>query len=115
VSRPRGFYDINGHPLEVVEWAILREDSSYSTMAETQVTMPDGVTAWVKTVWLGYVDDFIDGAKMFGTAVGLGDGSLMEVAVYDTREQALDGHAHQVVALRGGTRPRRYHNTRKRG
>lgn len=42
------YYDIDGNPLELLDWARLFEDDEYKRIAATHVG-----DVWISTVWLG--------------------------------------------------------------
>lgn len=44
-----GYYDRNGHPISIIEWARLCGDSNYRRVAHDDIT--DGIS--VSTIWLG--------------------------------------------------------------
>ena len=91
------YFDRQGRPLTVKQWARLFEDWGYRLVARTELAGGMVVT----TVWLGMVDSTIDGARLFGTAVTAG-GSPQEVARYDTLAQAQLGHEQIVDKVSSG-------------
>ena len=91
------YYDKQGKPLELMEWAQLFEDNAYRRIAET--TLPNGT--WVSTVWLGLDHNFsgVGSPIMFETMVfPHKDATLdeQEQERYSTLEEALNGHARMV-------------------
>lgn len=101
-----GTYDLDGTPISLREWAVIASDLGKRRLAETDVVMPDGTLCTVRTLHLGYVEKTMPFLRMCGSAIRYGDSELFrEVALYDSREQALDGHAHLVVAARAGNLP----------
>lgn len=53
------FYDRNGRPLDLLEWAGLFEDKGYRILRHTH--LPSGVM--VSTVWLGIDHSFLSGER----------------------------------------------------
>lgn len=56
----------------------------------------------VKTVWLGIVDQRMPEWRLFGTAVYTDPEAVTEVELYDTKDEAYDGHQRHVEAMREG-------------
>ncbi len=89
------YFDRQGKPITVDEWARRRDDESYGVLAEEHVG--DVV---IKTIWLGLNVYFSDPpAGLFGTGVCTA-GKWEEVETYDTEAEALRGHQHHVKTRR---------------
>lgn len=94
------WYNKEGEVIFDTEAEILLRDKNYRRIAET--TLPDG--KWVSTVWLGldHRFPFFDGKNqlplIFETMVfpKKGDYSDIDVARYETEEQAKRGHNRMV-------------------
>ena len=90
------YYDKQGKPLELMQWAQLFEDNAYRHIAET--TLPDGT--WVSTVWLGLDHNFGRGVPViFETMVFPhkdDNSNEQEQERYSTLEEALNGHTRMV-------------------
>lgn len=101
-----GTYDLDGNPITLSQWAAIASDLDRRRLAETDVVMPDGTKCTIRTLHLGYIDELIPSLRMCGSAIRYRDPDrFREVALYDTRDQALDGHAHLVVSARAGNLP----------
>jgi len=90
------YYDKDGSPLELMEWAKKFEAPDYKRIAKT--TLPDG--KWVSTVWLGLNHSWgIDPPLIFETMVFSSEENLRDLATlrYATLKEAEDGH-NEVVA-----------------
>lgn len=109
-----GYFDADGDPITLLEWGRRCQDLAGRTVAETEVRMPDGQVATVRTLWLGIVEPIICCARLFGSAVfydGPPRGGLFDhVRVYDTKSDAQQGHDEIVALLRAGTRPGTVHS-----
>ncbi len=85
------YFDRNGCPISLREWARKFEDIEGRTIARDR--LPDG--SELVTMWLGLVDGTIDGARLFGTAVR--GSSIEELDTYDSEDEALDGHRRHLA------------------
>src|SRR5258708_36842263 len=91
------YYDRQGRPMELMEWAKLHEDPenrmSYKRIAET--TLPNG--RWVSTVWLGIDHSFGGGPPL-----------IFETMVFDTKEtmkeEDCDRYSTEAEAIAGHAR-----------
>jgi hypothetical protein len=103
------YVDPDGNDIDLMEWGRRFEDLAGRTVEETEVRMPDGQLATVRTLWLGLVEPDNLRLRLFGTAVAFGERdpqmAFREVRTYDTKEDAEQGHAEVVVLLRAGTPP----------
>ncbi len=99
------YYDRQGKPMEMMEWAHAIEDFEYKVVK--QDTLPDG--KFVSTVWLGLDHSFGDGPPLiFETMVFPAKGGVpttgernpdweeQETRRYSTEEEAKAGHAEMV-------------------
>lgn len=92
------YYDRDGKPLTMMQWAQMLEkrgDENYKRVAET--VLPDG--KWVSTVWLGLDHQFGDGPPLiFETMVfpSRGEFGDLDCQRYSTEAEALAGHAQMV-------------------
>lgn len=93
------YYDRQGNPLDMFEWAEMLEDGKQKRVAET--TLPDG--KWVSTVWLGLNHRFGPGPPLiFETMVfrrnikSLEDAAEMQCRRYATEGEAMIGHMEVV-------------------
>lgn len=86
------YYDREGKPVELLEWARLLEDADYREVVVDTV----GATV-VSTVWLG-IDPVGDGF-IFETAV-YQEGKALEQHRYRTEAEAVAGHAEVLVRIR---------------
>ena len=97
-----GYFNRQGQPMSLEQWAVALEDRSANRVAET--TLPNG--NWVSTVWLGLNHRFGEGPPLiFETMVFLarGDGGELDCDRYSTEAEAVAGHEAMVrkwVALR---------------
>ncbi len=103
------YFDQDGNPISLEEWARRFEDFKGRTLVEN---VTDAGT--LITMWLGMVNGLIDGARLFGTAwvSAPDDGGRhvpVELELYDTKQEALAGHARHLQQLtergRGHVRP----------
>lgn len=95
------FFDKDGKPMELLEWARTFEDDQYRQIAKNRVGAHT-----VSTVWNGFdafrwSDD--EPARIFSTGVFVtadaqkeGGFELVEEQTYLTQEEALQGHADLV-------------------
>jgi hypothetical protein len=91
------YYDRDGAPMTLLEWADRLEDVVYKRVAET--TLPDG--KWVSTAWLGLDHQHGDGPPLiFETMIFSSDKSGSEevdCVRYSTLAEAEAGHAALVA------------------
>ncbi len=96
------FYDKEGAPLTLMEWADMNEDLSYRIVEQTSEGEGEG-EVMVSTVWLGLDHQFgLDGPPLiFETMVfgGISDGELWR---YHTNPEAVDGHQTACAYVFGG-------------
>lgn len=57
----------------------------------------------VKTAWLGIVDRRMPEWRLFGTVVYTDPADAVEVELYDTKNDAYDGHQRHLEAMREGS------------
>jgi hypothetical protein len=94
------FFDRQGQPLEVLEWAKKYEDISYQSVA-VDVDDLDSPHIMVSTIWEGMNRPLslfpeTTARGIFETAV-LVDGVIQDRWRWDTEEQALEGHDNWCV------------------
>jgi len=90
------YYDKDGTPLELMEWARKVENLTYKRVDKT--TLPDG--KWVSTVWLGLDHQFGGGPPLiFETRVFSSEEDLSELETdrYSTLAEAQEGHKNMVA------------------
>lgn len=85
------FRDRQGQPLTVLEWGTKFEDFGYRLVAEDTVQIPGESHVYVRTVWSGALDAFLD-HRLFSTAYKINEGTWSTVEQYDTEEEAIAGH-----------------------
>ena len=84
------YYDRQGQPLTLMEWAHRFEDWDYKRIAQTVVGKYN-----VSTVWLGADHQFGEGPPLiFETMVFPGEADCER---YTTEQEALAGHAAMVA------------------
>ena len=89
------YYDKDGSPMELFDWAAKFEDQIYKRVAET--TLSNGT--WVSTVWLGTDHSLGNGPPLiFETMVFPTRNNLDEqdVARYSTMKEANAGHRQMI-------------------
>lgn len=97
------FYNMEGEPLSLEEFAALFEGDQLQRVVE-QTTLPGGV--WISTVLLGLDHQFGDGPPLiFETMVFESSdyGPDLDMDRYSTREQAEEGHRRMVTKWTGWT------------
>lgn len=85
------YYDKEGKPLELMEWALLLKQATYEQVANT--ILPDG--KWVSTIWLGFNRRRDEGPPLiFETMVFQSRDNLedLDCARYSTLAEAEAGH-----------------------
>jgi len=90
-----GYFNRQGQPMSLEQWAVSFEDRSAKRVAET--TLPNG--NWVSTVWLGLNHRFGEGPPLiFETMAFLarGDGEELDCDRYSTEAGAVVGHEAMV-------------------
>ena len=96
------FYDREGKPLALLEWARKFEDQEYKQVSLTRVSGD----RFISTIWLGFnqgvrLHEPIGPHHIFETAL-LGWGGVIEVnGRWDTEAEALEGHSIAVAAEGG--------------
>lgn len=96
------YYNHHGEPIDVKQWAALRE-SERRTLQETDLcTTEEGPEAYrLVTVYLGMVFEPIEEARLFGTAI-IRNGEIKQVEVHDSEPAALVRHMEHVQAIKSG-------------
>lgn len=95
------YYDRQGQPLTMDQWAKLHSDRSYTVLQQNE--LPPGWRTppiYISTIWLGLDHSFGFGGPplIFETGVfvseggGTGIGEELEMYRYSTEEEALAGH-----------------------
>ncbi len=83
------YYDRQGNPMTLEEWASKFEDNAYKRVEDTH--MPDG--GWVSTVWLGTDHGFGDSIPVIFETMVFDGPHENEIQVrYHTEEEARAGH-----------------------
>lgn len=90
------YFDPQGYPIDVVSWGALLESRKRPTR------LSHVGTRTLKTVWLGMVDPRDPGARLFGSGVYADRGTVTEVELYDSQDEAYDGHARHLLAMKQG-------------
>jgi hypothetical protein len=96
MKEPHFYFDQDGNPISVLEWGAEFENFKNRIVAETAIANITIIT--IITMWLGIV---IPGrCRLFGTAAldEIG-GVITEIAQWDTKDDALTGHADIVTQL----------------
>lgn len=99
------YYDRQGKPLGMMEWARLHADIEYRRVASTHVP-EDESGLWVSTVWLGLDHNFMPGGPIaiFETMVFRAGHETNMVEQYSeryaTEAAALAGHDRAVMWTR---------------
>lgn len=99
------YYDIDGNPLELMEWAVLfeqrTEDTDWWVIDHTSIGDAD-----VSTVWLGLDHRFSGkGPPLIFETMVFGGPLDSEMERYSTKEQATEGHARWVAKVEGSESP----------
>lgn len=85
------YYDRNGNPMTLEEWAIA--SSSTRSIQRTMLKGPARGTKWVSTVWLGLDHQFCSGPLLiFETMAFTRYGDDLCQERYSTQEEARAGH-----------------------
>lgn len=90
------FYDRDGKPISLEDWG--REMEADRVDHEDAST--DGIT--IKTVYLGFVCAAIEDARLFGTAFFRDNRFVCQVEVYDSKQDAYQGHLLHLDARDNG-------------
>lgn len=92
------YYDRQGHPLTLTEWAALFETAKRGDLKRVaETTLPNGT--WISTVWMGLDHSFGNGPPLiFETMVFTNRGDMRDLDSdrYSTEADALAGHAAMV-------------------
>lgn len=100
------YFDPDGNPITVEEWAPLYQDAPSRVVFETTIARPSRAAVTIRTMYLGFVDHDC-GAHLYGTVLadparpGELD-SLQEIDVHDDRDTARIRHMLHVAAVMGG-------------
>lgn len=96
------FYNRAGKPITVTEWGALWRSGDL-TVQETTVNVP-GVThvVQVRTVYHGFVDLSVVGARLFATVRMDGTATACLVDLHDSEADALIRHIEHVFAIEAG-------------
>lgn len=89
------YYDRQGKPMELMEWASIFEQRDKKQVAHDLVGH-----VRVSTVWLGLNHAFGDGPPLIFETLVFGGSLDMEMDRYSTEDQALVGHAAMVERVR---------------
>lgn len=89
------FFDMDGNPISLLEWGRRLEDMS------SRILLRDTVgDKQLITMWHGFVDPRIAGARLFGTVL-LHEGPVyQELETYDSKTEAAVGHARHLRRLK---------------
>ena len=105
------FFDKQGKPMSLMEWAVCFEDPNFRQVARTRLPH---TTKWVSTIWMGLPPTVRDedpyNPLIFETA--LFDRRMrggLVVKRTTTEADAMDLHASMVVRYRYNRRQRRRH------
>jgi hypothetical protein len=98
------FYDRQGQPMTLHEWALAVGDLEAKRVAEDDVVTPAGRCLWVSTVWLGIDHNWTrTGPPLIFETMAFERGMEgVDCQRYTTEAQALAGHAALVHAAREG-------------
>lgn len=96
------YFDRSGKPITVEQWGEAWKTSRI--LAENAVNDEPG-TAYVRTMYLGFVDGFIDGAQLYGTVLSdtiptSSRNILDELETYNSATLAYVGHHAHLAAVR---------------
>jgi hypothetical protein len=101
------YYDPDGKPLTMQEWADLferrREDMSPESWWRRETVISEGVR--VSTVWLGLNHAWVAEPPLFWETMIFGGDHDNDQWRYSSRQAALDDHERIVRALRDGKDP----------
>lgn len=101
------YYDREGNPLELMEWAAIFERRSNENEDEWVIGRTEVEGAEVSTVWMGIDHNFSDdGPPLIFETMVFGDSEYAEYQWrYSTEEEAREGHERVVLALASGNEP----------
>ena len=88
------YRDPDGNPLTMDEWAKRFEDWPRRVLANTPITGDRAIV----TMWMGYVEPLLE-ARLFGTALFHRGRFDSELATWDDKATALDGHGWYVGSV----------------
>lgn len=89
------YYDRQGRPLDMMDWALKLEDPTYRIVARDELC--DGEVI-VSTIWLGFDHGYGGKRLLFETMVRR-DNKWDEQHRYSTEDEAREGHRQVVEAL----------------
>jgi len=91
LQRPR-YYDLDGSPLELMEWARLFELRS-EPAGGWRIALDEGIGVCVSTVWLGLDHNYSPAGPplIFETMIFGGEHDQYQER-YSTKEEAIEGH-----------------------
>lgn len=92
------YFDMDGAPMELGDWAAAMADSEGRIVGRTTVGDAD-----VSTVWMGLDHNYGEGEPLIFETMIFGGDRDSEQWRYSTREQAVEGHAAAVALLEGVT------------
>jgi hypothetical protein len=91
------FMDMDGNPMSLLAWIELFENTEARTLADEVIVTGAGPVRIV-TMWFGAAGP--GERRIFGTAIRHQQyGLAAEIRVYDTREEALNGHREVIARL----------------
>jgi len=101
------YYDRQGKPLTLFQWAALVEDVEYKRVAYDELVGPEGLIR-ISTIWLGLDYSFDYRSEhipiIFETMIFGWDFNELECWRYPTEEAALAGHDQIVAYVKDHTR-----------
>jgi hypothetical protein len=93
------YYDRSGKPMDLMTWAAVFEN------AERHVGNDHLGDMHISTVWLGLDHSFGDGPPLIFETMVFGGPHDEYTERYSTEEEAKEGHARVVAALKAGKAP----------
>lgn len=96
------FYDRDGNPLNLMQWARLFEDfEGYRNLRQTRITdAATGAQYLVSTVWLGNNQAYLGGPPLIFETMVFSEGPLdQQCWRYSTEAHALAGHDAAVLVV----------------
>lgn len=91
-----GYVDPDGQPIDFARFnELLAEQDGFRVVAEDTIG-----AVRVRTMWSGVREPAV-AVHPFGSAFVFADGGIREIEQYDSRDDALQGHARLVAALAG--------------
>jgi hypothetical protein len=92
------YYDVDGNPLEMLEWAEMfekrPENGDWWQIGRTQIG-----DVSVSTVWMGLDHNWGDGPPLIFETMVFGGPLSDECERYTTKEEAREGHSRWVAAV----------------